>query len=53
MAFFWALDPEALIAPVAQLVEPDPADELGVEPLSEPQAASASTPATATAAIRA
>jgi hypothetical protein len=53
MAFFWALEPDALRAPATQLVEPDAAGELVVEPLSEPQAASASAPASATAARRA
>jgi hypothetical protein len=48
MAFFWADEPEALSEPDTQPA----ADELD-EPPSDPQAASAKTPATATAARRA
>jgi hypothetical protein len=53
MAFFCADEPDALIEPVAQLAEPLPDEVLVPPPLSEPQAASASAPTSATAARRA
>ena len=54
IAFFCALEPEALIEPLVQLVLLElPADDEADVPPSEPQAASARTPATATAARRA
>ena len=50
MAFFWAVEPDALIEPVEQLALLEPEEE-PPPPLSEPQAASVSAPASATAAM--
>jgi len=53
IAFFWALDPEALMEPATQSVLLEPLAEVPAdEPPSEPQAASRNVPAMATAARR-
>ena len=51
IAFFWADEPDALIEPVAQLVLELPEADDEPPPLSEPQAARASAPASVTAAM--
>ena len=54
IAFFWAVEPEALMLPVWQAIEPPLEEpEAPAEPLlSEPQAARARAPASSTAAAR-
>ena len=48
MAFFWALEPEALMEPVLQAMDEVPADEPPAGVLSEPHAVSVSVAASAT-----
>jgi hypothetical protein len=51
IAFFWAVEPDDLIEPVAQLTLPLALFEDEPPPLSDPQAARASAPASVTAAM--